>query len=149
MKYNSFDGCPTSQLLYPYDFTKPTWPIVLVEGPLDAIKYWLHGIPALALLGCQNWSDFKLKLILSRCPSTVWLSFDNDADKEMKGGVNAGQKAQREIYSQLKRYVDTQTISLPPGNDPFDLVPELLQEIYNAVWTRHAEKTTPQQVANV
>jgi DNA primase len=79
-----------------------------------------------AILGAKNWSDYKLKLILQKAPSTVWLSLDNDT---------AGNDAMKALYAKLRRYFNVKLIELPPGNDPFDLIPESLAEIYQAVWS--------------
>lgn len=131
-KYNNFGGANFSELLYPYDWTQPGNPIVLVEGPLDALRCWLNGIPALCLFGTQSWTDRKLALLLQKNPSTLWLCMDND---------QAGQDAQTKLYHKLSRFFDTQVITLPQGLDPDALEESLLVQIKDAVWQRHFEKT--------
>jgi DNA primase len=130
-KYKNYEFAPAGEILYMHNCIQPTWPVVLVEGPLDAIKYQLNQIPAVGLMGSQNWSDYKLKLLLSTCPSTVWLSMDGDA---------AGQTAQKEYFNLLKKYVDVQVINIPNGVDPFELEQSLIEDIKNGIWARFYEK---------
>lgn len=139
-KYNNYSGANFSQLLYPLDWCQPQNPIVLVEGPLDALKCWMYQIPALCLFGTQSWSDRKLALLLEKAPSSVWLCFDND---------KAGQDAQNKLYHRLSRFFDVQVIELPEGNDPFDLDPSLLETIKDAVWARHLEKIQSRVISTV
>lgn len=137
VKYNTYPGFPTSPVLYLYDMLPPTWPVVLVEGPFDAVKYWTYNIPALAILGCQNWSDSKLNLLLQKAPTTVWLSMDNDT---------AGQKAQVELYHKLSKWFNVKSITLPMGIDPFELAHELLLEVYNTVWSDYHQKISKESL---
>lgn len=130
-RYNNFKGANFNALWYPYDMCQPNHPIVLVEGPLDAIRCWMNQIPALCLFGVSSWSVRKLALLLEKNPSSIWLCMDGD---------EAGRSAQIKLAGQLKRYFDVQTIELPDGNDPFDLAPELLTMIKETVWSRHFEK---------
>lgn len=130
-KYNNFAGANFSELLYPYDWTQPNNPIVLVEGPLDALKCWMYQIPALCLFGTQSWTDRKLKLLLEKNPSTLWLCMDND---------QAGNDAQVKLYHKLSRFFEVLTIELPQGNDPFSLDESLLIQIRDTVWQKHFEK---------
>jgi len=131
MRYNNYGDARFSDLLYLIDGIQPTFPIVLVEGPLDAIRYQMNQIPAVSILGAMNWSENKLKLLLEKNPSTVWLSMDGDG---------AGQKAQQELYNKLSRYFDVQLIQLPTGVDPFDLTQELIEQVRDSVWQRHYSK---------
>lgn len=132
MRYNNYSGAAFTELLYLYDTIQPQWPVVLVEGPLDAIRYNLNGIPSVAIFGVENWSDSKLRLLLEKSPTTVWLSMDAD---------QAGQNAQRKLYNQLRRFFDVQVIQMPQGVDPFELAPELLAEVYKQIWKHYRKRT--------
>jgi hypothetical protein len=135
IRYKNFEGTFTSELLYPYDMIQPGQPIVLVEGPLDAIKFNLFQIPALCIFGVSNWSTYKLRLLLQKAPSTTWLCMDGD---------DRGQEAQRMLKARLRHYGDVQDIQLPPGCDPFDLIPELTLQLRDQIWAYHYAKTQPQ-----
>ena len=130
-RYNNFKGANFNSLWYPYDMCQPTHPIVIVEGPMDAIRCWMNQIPALCMFGVSSWSTKKLALLLEKNPSSITLCLDGDA---------AGSQAQAKLQNILKRYFDVQTVQLPDGNDPFDLAPELLAEIRDLVWNHHFEK---------
>ena len=132
IKYKNFEGGFISEILYPYDMIQPGGPIVLVEGPLDAIKFNLFQIPTLCIFGVSNWSNHKLKLLLQRAPSTIWLCMDSD---------DRGQEAQRTLKRKLKTYGDVQDIQLPEGCDPFDLIPELTIQLRDQIWSYHNMKT--------
>lgn len=68
------------------------YPVALVEGPRDAIGMYMNGLPAVALLGAQNWNMTLLLNYLRITPSAV-LMLDCD-----KAGVLATEK----ILSKLK-----------------------------------------------
>lgn len=135
IKYKNFEGTFISEILYPYDMWQPGQPVVLVEGPLDAIKFNLYQIPALCIFGVSNWSNYKLKLVLQKAPSSVWICMDGD---------ERGQEAQNSLKNKLKNYIDVQDIQLPPGCDPFDLIPELTLQLRDQILAYHQEKTKPQ-----
>jgi hypothetical protein len=137
MRYNNYKGADFAQFLYLYDYCHPQCPIVLVEGPLDAIRFHMNGIPAMAIFGVESWSDKKLSLLLEKSPSMIFLCMDGD---------DPGQDAQRKYYNKLKNFFDTQVITLPKDNDPFDLAPELIESIKVHVWTQHQEKLNPTPV---
>ena len=52
--------------------------IVLVEGPRDALRLLINGIPACAILGATSMSTIKANLILGLGISTVYAIPDND-----------------------------------------------------------------------
>jgi DNA primase len=131
IRYKNFEGGFISEILYPYDLMIPGNPIVLVEGPLDAIKFNLYQIPTLCIFGVGNWSQYKLRLLLQKAPSTIWLCMDGD---------ERGQEAQKMLKNKLKLYGDIQDIKLAEGCDPFDLIPELTLHLRDQIWNYHQQK---------
>ena len=66
MKYRNADGMKSTHILYPLDFVQQHLHgkvVVLVEGPLDALRLCHFRIPALAIMGTPNWRKRKLSLL--------------------------------------------------------------------------------------
>lgn len=84
--------------------------IVLVEGPRDVLRLLLNKIPALAILGIENFNVKKLIKILSINPNTrtIYVMPDND-------------KAGTEMYKKIKEiaepYVQVRRLKLPRDLD--------------------------------
>lgn len=53
--------------------------VFLVEGSRDALRLLRFGIPAVAILGTRNWTEFKRDLLLSLDPDLVVVAMDNDS----------------------------------------------------------------------
>lgn len=99
--------------------------LVLCEGPRDALRLWMFGIPAIAILGAGNWTDNKKNYILSLKPKKVVLAFDND---------RAGVEATNTLFKDLSGLVKTEIIrmaalakergidKMDPGNCPEDVI---------------------------
>jgi 5S rRNA maturation endonuclease (ribonuclease M5) len=92
--------------------------IILVEGSRDALRLIGCGIPALALLGTNNWSEEKRDLLMTLGPDRVIFGFDNDS---------AGQKAIKLVAPTLKGYVHRSTIKFlndkeDPGSVPVEQI---------------------------
>lgn len=93
--------------------------IFLVEGPRDAIRLIGCGIPALALLGTNNWGEEKRDLLMTLDPDRIFLSFDNDS---------AGQGAIKLVSPMLKGFVHRVKIKfegdgkVDPGNVPIEQI---------------------------
>jgi len=83
------DCLPLHKAWEHYDYQS----VAIVEGPYDALRCWYYGIPALGMLGTNNWSDIKLAKLSSLGVKRVVLFFDGD---------EAGRAATKEIYKQLK-----------------------------------------------
>lgn len=52
--------------------------IVITEGPRDCLRLLRLGIPAVAVLGANNWSETKTNLLLMQDIERVVLALDND-----------------------------------------------------------------------
>lgn len=93
--------------------------VFLVEGPRDAIRLIGCGIPALALLGTNNWSEEKRDLLMTLDPDRVFFAFDND---------KAGQTAIKLVSPTLKGFVHRIKIKyigegkIDPGNVPIEQI---------------------------
>jgi hypothetical protein len=89
--------------------------VFLVEGPRDAIRLIGCGLPALALLGTNNWSTEKRDLLMTLGPDRVFVAFDNDG---------AGQGAYDLVMPTLKDFVHRTRIrfegagKIDPGSVP-------------------------------
>jgi len=81
MKYRNYDGLPAKRILFPYDFVAKHFDcrvVVLVEGPVDALRLCFYRIPALAILGTNNWHEQNKNLLLSLGTTHVIICTDAD-----------------------------------------------------------------------
>lgn len=76
--------------LFPFDYmvSMEAGFCCIVEGPRDALRLIQNGIPAVAILGSQNWGVMKRKL-LSHCGKRLIILMDGDA---------AGDKAKQMLW---------------------------------------------------
>lgn len=111
---NSKGGWTKDYGLFPYDFTKKLTKkkryVVLVEGQRDALRLLLAGIPALAIMGTQNWSVCKSRMIEM---------LDIDFAVLMMDGDCAGLQAVKLIEPQLSPLVNTEVFSLAGRGSPY------------------------------
>ena len=93
--------------IFPFDYveamlkTGKYTKFCLVEGPRDALRLIDRGIPALAILGTNMWSNTKKRLVLSLCTKyevEPIVMMDGDP---LKKGKRPGTEAQKKIYSEL------------------------------------------------
>lgn len=112
LKYYRAEGCNAKGILFPFDYVRDHHlndePIVLVEGEVDALKLLQAGIPALSILGSNNWSDQKLDLLLSLNFKRVYLLMDPDP---------AGRKAEKSIKPTLEAQFDYIKVLRIDGDD--------------------------------
>jgi len=98
ISYLNTGGSWVLHSLYPYDHVSIMLTeldldyVVLVEGPRDALRLIDNGIPALAVLGVESWSETKADLIYALGISQVLKFTDGDA---------AGTRLSRYIYESL------------------------------------------------
>jgi hypothetical protein len=97
--------------------------LILVEGPRDAIRLAMMGLPAVAILGTKSWSDSKRRLIELSGITDVILAFDGD---------EAGEHATKLVSDSLEGYLNVHDLGLyeyegeyDPGNMPEPLVKKL------------------------
>ena len=77
--------------------------IVLVEGQRDALRLLKYGIPAVAILGTQSWSDKKARLLDLFGIKSVVTMLDGDP---------AGIKGTRLAVKYLEKYYKVHTVAL-------------------------------------
>jgi hypothetical protein len=127
LKYYNAPWTEAKKVLYPYDFVMAGKPdaIVLVEGQIDALNLVSRGIPALCILGTNNWSESKLSYILSSSVTRVYVCMDGD---------EAGRKAAPTILKSLENVVSySENIVLPEGQDPGSLKEDQLTWLRNYI----------------
>jgi len=116
-KYFRAPWCHAKNVLFPYDYVRTHFPatesVVLVEGEVDALNLLQSGIPALSILGSNNWSEHKRDLLLSLGVKRVFLLMDPDM---------AGRLATQKIRPELVNFFDyVQAIKIDGTEDPGDL----------------------------
>ena len=98
-----------SKGLFPYDYSVGLMKeihsktMVLVEGPRDSLRLLKSGVPALSILGTQNWSDKKRRLLERAGVRKIVLLMDGD---------KPGKDAAEAIYPTLKDRFDVKVIPL-------------------------------------
>ena len=86
---------------------------VLVEGPRDATRLIYHGIPAIAIMGSNNFGAQKALTISSLPINTVFCLPDND---------EAGRHMKIHVKKYMTNYTKTISIRLPEHcNDPEEM----------------------------
>lgn len=86
-----FDYTMKLKTKYNYDY------VVLVEGARDALVLLQKKVPALAILGTNNWSESKLDLLLFSGVKKVYVMMDAD-----EAGVSAGKKISNKCKEKVK-----------------------------------------------
>lgn len=105
-------GVWTSSTFYPLELM-PSYmdTVVLVEGPYDALRLNYHGIPALSILGTQNWNYTKVSILEGLGINTVVLCMDGDP---------AGRIAEAKIFNDMEGKLKRKRFRLPIENPPID-----------------------------
>lgn len=87
-------------------------PLLLTEGPYDALRMIQEGFNAISMLGAGSWSEDK-KLLLVGKASHVIILFDGD---------ETGYEKSLKVYKDLKDYIPTKRLLLPiiGGNEDKD-----------------------------
>lgn len=114
-RYLNPKGADHGRLLCGWNMADKTGDLVLVEGPLDAVKMWQHGIPALALMGKELHGE-QFAMLLKRYPADTTVTVLLDPEE-----ATAPYKAATRL---LVRYTDVYVAKLPEGTDPGDSTPE-------------------------
>ena len=105
--------------LFPFDSVKKKHLkrsdyVVIVEGPRDQMHLTDEGVPSLAILGSESWSDDKRRLLLRFCRRhsvEPLIMMDGDAP---------GQKAQDRLLDDLEPHCGVQHIDLLAHFDAAD-----------------------------
>ena len=93
--------------LFPFDYSisklTETRTIVLVEGQRDALRLLSNGIPALCIMGTQNWSDDKAQLLELNGVERAIIFMDGD---------DAGIKGAKKVYASLSQFMPCKVLKL-------------------------------------
>jgi hypothetical protein len=110
-KYLNAPDMKSSRILFPLDEIEQwdTNVVVLVEGPLDAVRLINYDIPALAIMGTGNYHDDNRIDLLNLGIEKVFLAMDSD---------EAGKKARRVIGPSLAEMFDVEDFFAPHKKDP-------------------------------
>ena len=108
-------GTAVKYLMFNYDnaIRRTRDYVILVEGVFDAMRLYMWGYNAVAILGTKL-SHHNRSLLLSNF-DTIYVCLDNDLKDD---GKNPGQEAAVSIVEALEDEVDVFNIILPPGKDP-------------------------------
>ena len=104
------DDTGAAEILFNYDHARVSEHVVIVEGPIDAIKVGSH---AVALLGKAD-SPMKVERLL-RMNARRYTVYLDPGEKELAAAMN--------LAAQLSAFAPTFIATPPPGNDPGSLTP--------------------------
>ncbi|AQT28699.1 putative DNA primase [Erwinia phage vB_EamM_Yoloswag] len=104
--------------------------VVLVEGPRDALALLSYGIPALAVLGAEQFGSTKVRSIEMLDIGTVYTMTDNDGGgKLLRGKIDEAFRASglKSKHFKLPREKDDKgkLIKLDPDNCPIEIIREV------------------------
>lgn len=109
--------------LYDYAPKLNKYYVVLVEGPRDALRLYSSGIPAIAILGSQNFCAKKALLLSALCSDVLVVLPDNDP---------AGKSMKTLVKKHCSPLIKTISICLPEDvSDPFDLTDDGIEDLKN------------------
>lgn len=97
--------------------------VILVEGPRDAIRLAMLGLPAVAILGTQSWSDSKRRVLELSGVTDVILAFDGD---------DAGHAASIKVTDSMEGYLSVTDFKLYEWEgeyDPCNMPPPLIKKL--------------------
>jgi DNA primase len=122
-------GSWVKKTLFPFDYVKSIYreynsTVALVEGSRDALRLIQHGLPALAILGSQNWSEKKANLIKMMNPKKIVMAFDGD---------RAGEHAYDIVMKSFTGFKNIYKIDFEQGQDPADLTKEQVSCIFDEI----------------
>lgn len=123
-KYRNATGLKASAILYPSDFVwryLASKTVVLVEGPMDALRLCHFRIPALAIMGTPNWRDSKRTLLLRHGIRRVIICTDSD----VAGRICRYDK----LEPSLSEWFEVEHFFPPEGEDPGSMPKKLCLEL--------------------
>lgn len=123
-RYYNAPWMKSTEVLFGFDYARSLGgkSIVLVEGPVDAMRLLHGGVPAVAILGTNNFGE-KQALLAASGYTKAYILFDND---------EAGREAVPMAISKIRKVMDYEVMSLPQGKkDPGEL------EEAEVSWLRH------------
>jgi hypothetical protein len=131
LKYCNAPWAVAKKILYPYDYIAAMSPkaVCLVEGQIDALNLIQSGIPALCILGTNNWSDNKRSELMRLNVDRVYVCMDGDPAGRMAAAkLFHGTEDHGPITGSAGGgclfFDHVENISLPDGVDPGSLAPD-------------------------
>jgi len=133
MPYRNAAHMSSQDCLFPLDYVISMKPecVVLVEGPMDAMRLVNYDIPALSILGTRNYSPGNRIHILNTGATKVILALDGDT---------AGDEARYEIAPSIREMFDLAHFVCPPGKDPGNMPKDFLDKLWGM--TRKKKQAT-------
>ena len=121
--YRNAPGMSSQETLLPLDLVIAMKPetVVLVEGPMDAMRLVNYNIPALAILGTRNYIPDNRVHILNTGATKVILAMDGD---------EAGDEARYDIAPSIREMFDLEHFVCPEGKDPGNMPKEYLDKLW-------------------
>lgn len=86
--------------------------MVLVEGPRDALRLIRAGIPAVSIMGTNNWTDSKRQIVEGAGVRRLVLLMDGDKAGKRATYGNPDDKNNRGIYEAVKLHFDVVVFKL-------------------------------------
>lgn len=118
--------------------------VILTEGPRDPLRLIVDGLPALAILGGNNFSKTKLDLVIALGVSTIYVMSDNDkGGRKMRKNIKEVCKGSAVKLKMLRLPEEKdrkgELIKMDPENAP----KEIIREVRKVIKTNH--KTMPRK----
>jgi DNA primase len=107
-KYLNPTGADHGRLLLGWEHHNIKGDVVIVEGPMDAIKLWQHGFPALALMGKVLHVEQMVMLASKPYDTSITIMLDPE---ESEAPYNVAEQL-------ICRFEDVSIAKLPDGVDP-------------------------------
>lgn len=117
-KYRNSSGMSSLTSIFPLDFCPNSRCIVIVEGPIDALRLLYHGIPSLAVLGTNNWAPETQNLLMAKGAKYVIIIGDGDT---------AGKQFTERVYYDLLDNFIPSVFECEDGEDPDSMEVSRLQ----------------------
>lgn len=108
-------------------------PVCIVEGPRDALNLLQYGVPAVAILGTQNWTKASIPLLSIFDASNYVILMDGDA-----AGATAAEAIYKDMIEVFQKNI-VKVCKLPQGKDPADFdhtIMSWLVNTYKGPWLR-------------
>lgn len=118
-RYLNPKGADHRRLFCGWNMVKPSGRVILVEGPLDAVRMWQHGLPALSMMGKVLHKEQFAMLCEAYPPSTEMMIMTDPEEAEAPYKIGA---------RLLVRYENVYIAKLPLGVDPGDSSKEQAQK---------------------
>lgn len=129
-RYLNPKGADHGRLFCGWNMVKHKGSIVLVEGPLDAVKMWQHGIPAIAMMGKVLHPE-QFEMLRAAYPPDSEITIMTDPEEI---------KAPRKIAKRLLiRYDRVYIAKLPEGVDPGSSTKKQAQKAMDLAERTHGE----------